>query len=192
MTTTSPDQTPFKALGGQPAFDPDDLAEFVEQRRVAVLAYVRSDGRPNQAPIWYAHRDGAFHMSTTTNGPKHLAVERNPRISLTIQDERPPYRAVIVDGTASLRSLVDGTASLRSLVDGADDPTDGMATRYLGRLGAAAYDRMTRELYEASGMTLITLVPDEIKGFDNTNALSRSELAFTRIREYLPIPRRLL
>ena len=182
MTTTSPDQTSFKALGGQPAFDPDDLAEFVEQRRVAVLAYVRSDGRPNQAPIWYTHRDGAFHMSTTTNGPKHRAVERNPRISLTIQDERPPYRAVIVDGTASLRSLVDG----------ADDPTDGMATRYLGRLGAAAYDRMTRELYEASGMTLITLIPDEIKGFDNTNALSRGELAFTRIREYLPIPRRLL
>ncbi len=182
MASTSLDQLPFKALGGQPAFDPDDLVGFVEQRRVAVLAYVRSDGRPNQSPIWYTYRDGAFHMSTTTNGPKHRAVERNPRVSLTIQDERPPYRAVIVDGIATLRSLVDG----------ADDPTDGMATRYFGRLGAAAYDRMTREIYEASGMTLITLIPDEIKGFDNTNALSRGELAFTRVREHLPIPRRLL
>ena len=67
-----------------------------------------------------------------------------------------------------------------------------MATRYFGRLGAAAYHRMTRELYEASGLTLVTLVPDEIKGFDNTNALSKGELAFTRIREHLPIPRRLL
>jgi PPOX class probable F420-dependent enzyme len=182
MASPPLDQLPFKALGGQPAFDPDDLVGFVEQRRVAVLAYVRSDGRPNQTPIWYTYRDGAFHMSTTTNGPKHRAVERNPRISLTIQDERPPYRALIVDGTASLRSLVDG----------ADDPTDGMATRYFGRLGAAAYDRMTREIYESSGMTLITLIPDEIEGFDNTNALSRGELAFTRIREHLPIPRRLL
>lgn len=182
MTTTSLDQPPFKALGGQPAFDPDDLVEFVQQRRVAVLAYVRSDGRPNQVPIWYTYRNGAFYMSTTTNGPKHRAIARSPRLSLTIQDERPPYRAVIVDGTASLRSLGDGV----------DDPTEGMATRYFGRLGAAAYDRMTRELYEATGMTLITLVPEEMKGFDNTKALSRGELVFTRVREHLPIPRRML
>ena len=175
-------QRPFKALGGQPPFDPDDIADFVDQRRVGVLAYVRADGRPNQLPIWYTHREGAFYMSTTTTGPKRRALERNPKISLTVQDERPPYRAVIVDGTASLRPLDDDT----------DDPTEGMATRYSGRLGAAAYHRMTHELYEASGLTLVTLVPDEIKGFDNTNALSKGELAFTRIREHLPISRRLL
>ena len=67
-----------------------------------------------------------------------------------------------------------------------------MATRYFGRLGTAAHHRMTHELYEASGLTLITLAPDEIKGFDNTNALFRGELAFTRLREHLPIPRRML
>lgn len=67
-----------------------------------------------------------------------------------------------------------------------------MATRYFGRVGAAAHHRMTRELYEATGMVLITLVPHEIKGFDNTNALSPGELVFTRIREHLPIPRRML
>jgi PPOX class probable F420-dependent enzyme len=176
------DQHLFKPLGGQPGFDPEDIAPFVDGRRVGVLAYVRANGDPNQVPIWYTHRDGAFHMSTTTTGPKHRALERNPRISLIIQDERPPYRAVIVSGTALLRPLGD---------DG-DDPTEGMATRYLGRVSAAAYDRMTRELYEASGLTLITLIPDEIKGFDNTNALSRGELVFTRVREHLPIPRRIL
>jgi PPOX class probable F420-dependent enzyme len=183
MTSPIPlDQRRVKPLGGQPAFDAADVADFVDQRRIGVLAYIRADGRPNQAPIWYTHLDGVFHMSTTTTGPKRRALERNPKISLTIQDERPPYRAVIVDGTASLRPLDDDT----------DDPTEGMATRYLGRLGAGAYDRLTREVYEASGLTLITLVPDEIKGFDNTNALSKSELAFTRLREHLPIPRRLL
>jgi len=175
-------QRPFKAIGGQPAFAPDDIVAFVDQRRIGVLAYVRSNGCPNQAPIWYTHRDGVFSMSTTTTGPKRRALERNPKISLTIQDERPPYRAVIVDGTALLRPLDDDAV----------DPTEGMATRYFGRVGAAAYHRMTHELYEASGLTLITLVPDEIKGFDNTNALTRGELAFTRLREHLPIPRRML
>jgi PPOX class probable F420-dependent enzyme len=182
ITSTPLDRLPFKALGGQPAFESEDIVEFIDQRHVAVLAYVRSDGRPNQVPIWYTHRDGTFYMSTTTNGPKHRAIERNPKVSLTIQDERPPYRAIIVDGTASLRPLSDDS----------DDPTSGMTTRYFGRLGAAAYDRLTRELYESTGLTLITLAPAEIKGFDNTKALSRTELAFTRVREYLPIPRRLL
>lgn len=176
------DQLPFTALGGQPGFDPADIAAFVDRRRVGVLAYVRANGDPNQVPIWYTHRDGAFYMSTTTTGVKRRALERNPRVSLTIQDERPPYRVVIVSGTAVLRPLGDGD----------DDPTAGMATRYFGRVGAAAYDRMTRELYEASGLTLITLVPEEIKGFDNTNALSKGELVFTRVREHLPIPRRIL
>ena len=182
MSPTPPlAERPIKALGGQPGFDPADFAAFVDQRRIAVLAYIRADGRPNQAPIWYTHRDDIFYMSTTTTGPKKRAIERNPKISLTIQDERPPYRAVIVDGTATLTPL-----------DGVDDPTEGMATRYFGRLGAAAYHKMTSELYEMSGLTLISLIPDEIKGFDNTKALSASELAFTRIREHLPIPRRLL
>lgn len=176
------DQLDFKALGGQPAFDPDDLVPFVEQRRIGVLAYVRNDGRPNQAPIWYTHVNGSFHMTTTTTGAKRRAIERNPKISLTIQDERPPYRAVIVDGTASLRPLRPGE----------DDPTEGMAIRYFGRVAAAAYDKLTSDLYAETGLTLITLVPDEIKGFDNTRMLSRTERVFTRIRELLPIPRRLL
>ncbi len=172
---------PFKALGGQPPFDPGDIEGFVDQRRIAVLGYVRANGRPNQAPIWYTHRDGTFYMSTTSTGPKRRALERNPNISLTIQDERPPYRAVILDGVAALSPLAD-----------TDNPTAGMATRYFGRVGATAYDKMTAEVYEASGLTLITLVPEEVKGFDNTKALTRPELAFVRMREHLPVAWNLL
>lgn len=182
MTHSIPlSERPFKALGGQPPFEPDDIDDFIDQRRIAVLSYVRSDGRPNQAPIWYTHRNGTFYMTTTTTGPKRRALQRNPNICLSIQDERPPYRAIIVDGIATLSPL-----------DDVDNPTKGMATRYFGRLGAAAYDKMTSEVYAESGLTLITLVPDEVKGFDNTKALSRSELAFIRVREYLPVPWKLL
>lgn len=169
---------PFKALGGQPAFRAGSLEPFLNDRRIATLAYVRRDGRPNQAPIWYTLVDGVFYMSTTTGGVKHRALERNPRVSLTIQDERPPYKAVIVDGTATFRDLGEG-----------DDPTAGVATRYFGRAGAAAYDKMTKEIYAETGLTLITVVPTEIKGFDNTQALSGFERAFVRFRESLPLPR---
>ncbi len=168
----------FKALGGQPAFEKGDLESFLSGRRIATLAYVRRDGRPNQAPIWYTIDNGVFYMSTVSNGAKHLALQRRPQISLTIQDERPPYRAVIVGGIVKLTPL-----------DPENNPTEGMATRYFGKVGAAAYDRMTEEVYEASGLTLMTLTPSEIKGFDNTKALTGAESAFVRVRELLPIPR---
>lgn len=172
---------PFRALGGQPPFDPAAVREFVYARRIGVLAYVRRDGRPTQAPIWYTVADGAFLMTTTAGSAKHRAIARDPRVSLTIQDERPPYRAVIVDGTATLAPLAP-----------ASDPTAGMAMRYLGRLGAATYDAMTGEHYRQTGLVLLTLVPAELKGFDNRRALSTTQRAFVRWRERLPLPRRWL
>ena len=179
MTTGNPLlDLEFMALGGQPPFDREDLEPFLNGRRIATLAYVRRDGRPNQAPIWYTLNSGVFYMSTVTNGAKHLALQRSPQISLAVQDERPPYRAVIASGTAKLGPL-----------EPQNNPTKGMATRYFGKVSAAAYDRMTKETYEASGLTLITLTPLEIKGFDNTKALKAAERAFIRVRESLPIPR---
>jgi len=178
--TTRLRDLPFRAVGDQPAFEPADLERFVDGRRVAVLAYARRDRRPNQSPIWYVHHEGAFYMSTVTGSPKHRALERDPRVCLTIQDEAPPYRAAIFDGTVELSPMPD------------PDPTAGISVRYLGRIGAAAYDRLTAEHYAATGLTLMTLRPDAVRGFDNTRALSRSALAFVRVRNWLPVPRGVL
>ncbi|MGK2929767.1 MAG: hypothetical protein ACSLFO_09345 [Acidimicrobiales bacterium] len=57
---------------------------------------------------------------------------------------------------------------------------------------ADSYDRMTREIYEQKGLTLITVTPTEVKGFDNRHALGTGERVFVRLRERLPIPRRWL
>lgn len=179
-STTLAEQ-PFHPVGGQPAFTSDDLEAFVAGRRIAVLAYLRRDGRPHQSPIWYTYRDGTFFMTTVTDSPKHRALTLDGRVSLTIQDERPPYRAVILEGTVELTPL-DPTA----------DPTAGMAVRYFGRVGAAEYDRLTAETYSTKGLTLITMRTAAVRGFDNTHALNRTALAFVRLREFLPLPRRWL
>lgn len=169
---------PFQPIGGQPAFAAEQLERFVTKRRVAVLGYLRSDGRPHQVPIWYTYQDGTFLMSTVTDSPKHRALLRDPRVSLTIQDETPPYRAVILEGAATL-----------SPIDPANDPTEGMAVRYFGRVAANEYHKMTADLYAASGVTLVTLAPSAVRGFDNHRTLSKPVLAFVRLRERLPIPR---
>lgn len=169
---------PFQPVGGQPAFAAEQLERFVAKRRVAVLGYLRSDGRPHQVPIWYTYRDGTLLMSSVTDSPKHRALLRDPRVSLTIQDEAPPYRAVILEGTVTM-----------SPIDAANDPTEGVAVRYFGRVAANEYRKMTAELYATSGLTLIALTPSAVRGFDNHRALSWPVLAFVKLRERLPIPR---
>jgi len=176
-STATLDDLPFTPLGGQPGFAPGALDRFVGEPRIAVLAYTRADGRPGQTPIWYAYRDGAFELSTTTGSPKHRALLRDPRVCLTIQDERPPYRALLADGVVTLTPLAPESRDA------------ALATRYFGRLGAREYARLTEEEYARTGLTRITLRPAALRGFDNTRAIGRATLAFMRVRDRLPIPR---
>jgi hypothetical protein len=92
-------------MGSQPPFAPDDLEPFVAAPRIAVLSYVKRDGTPAQAPIWYRYRDGRFEMLTSRTAPKAKALARTRRACLTVQDEMPPYRAVIVDGEVTVTDV---------------------------------------------------------------------------------------
>ncbi|HMS63246.1 MAG TPA: TIGR03618 family F420-dependent PPOX class oxidoreductase [Solirubrobacteraceae bacterium] len=176
MTHTRLAELPFRAIGGQPAFTPADLERFVAAPRIAVLSYLRRDGRPCQAPIWYRYLDGRIVMTTTAGSPKANALARDPRVCVTIQDEDPPYRAVIIDGLAELTPMAAGEG------DGAS------AVRYLGRTGARAYEALTAEEYATTGLLRIDVEPTDVRGFDNVHALSRAERALMRVRRVLPEP----
>jgi PPOX class probable F420-dependent enzyme len=191
MTTTNPNTTDLAAtrpddvwharpIGDQPAWRPESLRRFVAGARIAVLSYVRADGRPGQAPVWYVERDGLVHLNVATGSPKHRALLRDPRVGVTIQDERSPYRAVVFDAVAEL----------------ADQParseTEGIEERYLGRIGGSTYRRMSQEHFEATGFTEITLRPTDVRGFDNTRDLHPLTVAFLRVRPHLPLLRRVL
>jgi len=174
-------ELPFKALGGQPAFETADLKKFLARPRIAVLSYIRSDGRPNQAPIWYAYADDTIRIAIATGSAKHRALLKDARVCVTIQDERPPYRAVIIDGTLEMADLAEG-----------DTFAFDMAVRYFGKYAAGEYWKMTAEEREEHGNTVLTLVPSEVKGFDNTRAIGKALLAGVRVRNVLPIPRHLV
>jgi PPOX class probable F420-dependent enzyme len=171
---------PFRAIGGQPAFEPSDVEPFVAGERIAILAYVRLDGRPGQVPVWYVARDGALFVSTETGSAKHRALQRDPRVCVTIQDERPPYRAVVFDAIAEMRPASAGS------------PTKGIERRYFGRIGGTAYRKNTAEHYATTGLVEIELRPTELRGFDNTHLAGRATIAFLRARPRLPLLRRWL
>ena len=167
---------PCRPIGDQPAWRPADLERFVAAPRIAVLAYVRKDGRPCQTPIWYRYLDGQVVMTAQSNAPKIHALRRDPRVCVTIQDEAPPYRAVIIDGVVDLSALPEGEHDHES------------AVRYLGAYGAKVYETLTAEEYAETGTTRITVEPHDVRGFDNLSALKPHERGFMAVRKVLPGP----
>ena len=129
------------------------------------MSYIRNSGRSNQTPLWYDYSEGELRFVASTGSAKHRALQKDPRVCVVVQDDQPPYRAAIIDGTVDLIDL--GTAGTLS---------HQMAIKYFGEAGAIEYDKMTRSHRETAGETLLRLAPTEVKGFDNTRLMSRSLL----------------
>src|SRR4051812_17101787 len=98
---------------------PDDVAEFLRQPHVGVLATLRRDGRPYTVPVWFLHADDAFWISGTYERVWCQQLMKDPRASLCIEAMAPAAGHVGVDGSAIARELpaFDIWALSRRLVD---------------------------------------------------------------------------
>ena len=71
--------------------------------RTGKLATVRADGRPHLAPVWYDVDDGSTVVfNTGVSTVKGRNLQRDPRASFCVDDERPPFSFVVVEGVAEL------------------------------------------------------------------------------------------
>ena len=69
----------------------------------AKLATVRADGRPHLAPVWYdVDDDGSVVFNTGEDTVKGRNLARDPRASLCVDDERPPFSFVVLEGAVEL------------------------------------------------------------------------------------------
>jgi PPOX class probable F420-dependent enzyme len=75
-----------------------------DSARTAVLATVRADGRPHAAPVWFDLDGDTFVFTTGQNTVKGRNMLRDPRVTLCIDDDDPPFHFVIIEGTAELTS----------------------------------------------------------------------------------------
>ena len=118
-------------------------------------------------------------MVTGKGSPKAKAQARAGRASLAIQDDMPPYRAVVVDGEVTLSDVaVEGGVN------------SWLATQYFGRIGGREYEKMTAEANHKGGLSLIRFEPLGVRGFDNYRLIGRGLRLYMRMREVLPLPRR--
>jgi PPOX class probable F420-dependent enzyme len=71
--------------------------------RTAKIAVVREDGSPMVVPVWFDFDDDWSVVFTTWHDTvKARAIRREPRVSICVDREEPPYDYVRIDGKAEL------------------------------------------------------------------------------------------
>ncbi len=155
---------------------PPDTERFLRGRHVAVLTTINADGTPLQTPIWYLCRDGLIYIRTNSKSGKVRNIRRDARVSLCVQDERPPYRGVTVKGAASVQPEQPDLAAK-------------MSRHYLGAIAGFFYPRLrNRQEIEDDPDAILVIKPEQTYGWDyrpQTPWVGRLWLALKRI---LPSP----
>lgn len=70
--------------------------------RTGKLAYAGADGRPLAVPVWFIVEDGTLVFNTGKDTAKGKALTRDPRATICVDLEEPPYAFVQVQGEAEL------------------------------------------------------------------------------------------
>ncbi|WP_447004903.1 PPOX class F420-dependent oxidoreductase [Saccharothrix isguenensis] len=78
--------------------------EFVSATppRTGKLAVVRKDGSPHVSPVWVDLDGGTLVFTTSLGSIKGKAIARDGRVSVCLDDERPPFAFVTVSGRAEV------------------------------------------------------------------------------------------
>src|ERR1700680_3763482 len=79
--------------------------ELLQSKIPARLAYIATDGTPRVIPIWFHWNGNDFVMGTPPKAHKLKALTKNPRVSLTIDDNTFPHKVLLIRGTARLEPV---------------------------------------------------------------------------------------
>jgi hypothetical protein len=121
--------------------------ELLESKIPARLAYVWTDGTPRVIPIWFHWNGRELVMASPPKAPKLKALAKNPKVSLTIDDNVFPHKVLLIRGSARLET-VNGIVSEYAMA----------AERYFGREQGQAWVARLRTLI--SNMVRVTVTPE--------------------------------
>jgi PPOX class probable F420-dependent enzyme len=135
--------------------DPKISAFLGAGTRTGKLAYAGADGRPLVAPVWFIVEDGTLVFNTGKNTAKGRALTRDPRATLCVDMEEPPYAFVQVQGDAELSE--DPGELVRTAT--------AIAARYMGQDRAAEFGKRNG----VPGELVVRLRPTKVNAvFDMT------------------------
>jgi PPOX class probable F420-dependent enzyme len=81
---------------------------FVSQgTRTGKLSTVRADGSPHVAPIWFLLDGDHVLFNTAKESVKGRNLARDGRAALCVDDDRPPFDFVVLEGRTELSEDLD-------------------------------------------------------------------------------------
>jgi len=102
-------------------FDAEEL-EIIEGKNLAYLATSMPDGSPHISPVWI-DRDEEFLLVNTVPGRvKQRNVSRDPRVAISMVQEKNPYRHLFIRGRVIEQTKKDALNHIERL-----------ARKYLGK-----------------------------------------------------------
>jgi PPOX class probable F420-dependent enzyme len=122
--------------------------------RTGKLATVSADGSPHVAPIWFElDDDGTLFFTTGANTVKGRNLRREPRLSLCVDDENPPFAYVVLLGVADISEDRDELLKWATRVGG----------RYMGADRAEEFGRRNA----VEGELLVRMAPSKVVALRN-------------------------
>jgi PPOX class probable F420-dependent enzyme len=94
---------------------------LLKGKNFANVATLRADGSVQVAPVWVDVQDGKPVLNSAEGRAWPRNLERDPRVTLTVQNLENPYEYVEVRGRVAERTH-----------DGADEHIDLLAKKYMG------------------------------------------------------------
>lgn len=86
----------------------DEWRAFVTAgTRTGKCAVTRADGAPHVTPIWFVLDGDHLLFNTGANTVKGRALARDPRLSVCVDDQEPPYSFVLLRAEATLVEDLD-------------------------------------------------------------------------------------
>lgn len=121
--------------------------ELLHSKIPARLAYIATDGTPRVVPIWFHWNGSEIVMATPPKAPKLKALAKNPKVSLTIDDNTFPHKVLLIRGSARLEP-----------VEGIVPEYAAAAERYFDSAMAKGWLGQLRTMI--SSMVRITITPE--------------------------------
>jgi PPOX class probable F420-dependent enzyme len=132
----------------RPMSDAERRGFLLEGTRTGKLAVTRRDGSPYVLPVWFLLDGDDVIFMTGAETVRGRALRRDGRASMLVDEERPPYSFVRVDGHAVISEDLD---EMRPWAR-------ALGARYMGEEVAGRF----AERNTVPGELLVRLVPDRI------------------------------
>ena len=92
---------------------PEGIRAFLDRAfptMLGVVASLDADGYPHAVPVWYRYDGERVHIWTLESRRWVKNLARDPRVSFSVQEDKPPFAAVTMRGRAMI--LTSGSSEV--------------------------------------------------------------------------------